>query len=50
MTELFSSLLVEVSISNSSNNYPAFRKSAFNKIKGIKKATNGIDFEAILQK
>jgi hypothetical protein len=50
MTELFSSLLVDVSISNSSNKYSALRKSPFKKTKGIKKTINGIDFEAILQK
>jgi hypothetical protein len=50
MTELLSSILVDVSISNSSNKYPALRKSTFKKIKGIKKTTNEIDFGAILQK
>jgi hypothetical protein len=50
MPELFSSVLVELSISNSSNKYSALRKSLFKEIKEIKKIIKDIDLGRFMQK
>ena len=48
ISEPLSSFLVEVSISNSSNKYSAFKKSPLKDINEVKKISNDIDLEYFL--